>query len=123
MVEPQRAAATVISLDGEFDFASRERLNDAFSAALRSPLIVVDLGLATYIDSTVLGCLLGLSKAATEAGSTFVIVGASAFARRLFTVTALEKVFDIRNTLRDAIPTEAANLGSIERIRIVETDH
>jgi anti-sigma B factor antagonist len=94
MLQPQPLGTTVVSLEGGFDFSSRQRITDAFLLAVSSPLVVVDLGQATYIDSTVLGCLLTLHKSAKAAGNSLVIAGASPFARRLFTITGLEKVFE-----------------------------
>lgn len=96
-----RASVLVIELEGEFDLAERDRLTDAFKVAHSSPIVVVNLEKATYIDSTVLGCLVALRKATRERGASLYLVGLRSHVLRLFEVTGLGEIFDIRASLSD----------------------
>ena len=91
----------VVRLDGEFDLAERERLTDAFGIAQSAQLVVVNLQKTTYIDSTVLQCLVVLHAATEKRGAKLVFVGAQGSVLRLFEICELHKIFDIRSTLND----------------------
>ena len=53
---------TIFSLVGEFDLSQRARLHEAFGQAMGQVTVIIDLTSATYIDSTVLGCLIRFRK-------------------------------------------------------------
>jgi anti-anti-sigma factor len=60
-------------------------------------LAVVDVSQLTYLDSTILGGLVGLRKAMALNGKAGLvhIIGASSHIRRLFEVTGLATIFDL----------------------------
>ncbi|MGA7094763.1 MAG: STAS domain-containing protein [Candidatus Cybelea sp.] len=95
------ASVLVIELEGELDLADRDRVTDAFKVAHNSPIVVVNLEKATYIDSTVLGCLVALRKATQERGASLFLVGLRSDVLRLFEVTGLREIFDVRASLSD----------------------
>jgi anti-sigma B factor antagonist len=95
------ASVLVIELEGEFDLAERDRVTDAFKVAHNSPMVVVNLEKAAYIDSTVLGCLVALRKATRERGARLFLVGLRSHVLRLFEVTGLREIFDVRASLSD----------------------
>lgn len=113
----QRAVTSifVIQLDGEFDLAERDRIADAFAVAHSSPIVVVNLTKTLYIDSSVLGCLVELRKATQERGADLFLVGLRPGVLRIFEITGLDELFEIRSTLGD-IP-ESHN-STIRRLTI-----
>ena len=94
------AAATVfmIHLEGEFDLAERHRLTDAFAIAQSAGAIFVDLSQCTFIDSSVLQCLVALHQACLKRGVELVLTAPHDAVSRLLEITQLDKVFDIRST-------------------------
>jgi anti-anti-sigma factor len=120
MVRGSIARTTIVTLDGEFDLAERGRMDDAFHAALESPLIVLDCERTRYIDSTALGCILRARKAAVAKGSEMIVVAPSPNIRHLFEVCGLAEVVDIRESLADIDGEQLASGGSfIQRIELV----
>ncbi|HYL27697.1 MAG TPA: STAS domain-containing protein [Candidatus Nitrosotalea sp.] len=95
------AKAFVIQLEGEFDLSERERLTDAFSVPRSAPAVVVDLKRTTYIDSTVLSCLVSLDMATKERGGRLFIVGASPAISRILAITSLDKRLNVLASLSD----------------------
>jgi anti-anti-sigma factor len=89
----------VIQLEGDFDFAERERLTDAFSIVSGASIVAVNLARATYIDSSVLECLVDLRFATQKRGARLILTGVRGSVLRLFQITELHKVFDIRDGL------------------------
>ena len=87
---------SVVTMTGEFDLGDsddlritlRDHLNNGFS----SPLII-DLTAVTFMDSTVLGVLVGARKLATERKVPVVLVGASGAVRRLLQITQVDRAF------------------------------
>jgi anti-anti-sigma factor len=101
----------VIQLEGEFDFAERERLTDAFAIASSAPIVALNLTRATYIDSSVLECLLALRLATRKRGARLILTGVRGAVLRLFQITELHNLFDIQDALGDAA-------GSGEQVRL-----
>ena len=99
----------VIQLEGEFDIAERTRLLDAFAIAEAAPLAVVNFERTTYIDSSVLECLIALKVAREKQGSDLVLVGIREPVRRIFELTRVDSFFDIRPSLRDLRIDEAVH--------------
>jgi anti-sigma B factor antagonist len=97
-VEPLEHA-TVVTLSGELDAYDAPSLRAAFAelAGGRSKLVVVlDLSAVTFLDSTVLGTIVGLLRRVREGGGELRVVLPEGTARRIFEVTALEQALDVR---------------------------
>jgi anti-anti-sigma factor len=103
---------------GEFDLAQRDRLADAFAVAGGSDRVVVDLGDASYIDSTVLSELINLRTELAKRSRTLVLVRANGSVRRLLDVSQLGALFEVRAQLEDAIDQDEP----AQRIVLVATD-
>jgi len=87
------ASVTVL---GEIDFSNADEIAQAFRDAVvqwSPPVLQVDLGAATFIDSTGLGALIEGYRAATERNSRFAVVNVSPSFRRVLTVTGLCELF------------------------------
>ena len=75
--------------------------------ALRPTEITLDLHAVTFVDSSGLGVLVGALKRLRESdGERFVIVGAQDAVNRVFSVTGLDTLFDLRDS-SGATPSDA----------------
>jgi anti-anti-sigma factor len=111
--------ATIVALDGEFDLAQRGRVIDAFEAAANASLVVVDLERASYIDSTVLSCLIRLRSDVAERGGTLVLASLQPMVKRLFEIAGLAALFETRSTLDDVRGEYGLEDNAIRRIEVV----
>lgn len=88
--------AQVVSLQGELDaFVApelRERLRLAIEAASGGEL-VVDLAHVTFLDSTILGALVGALRRMRETGGDLRLVYPQHPADRIFELTGLDALF------------------------------
>ncbi|WP_306210531.1 STAS domain-containing protein [Actinoplanes sp. RD1] len=85
-----------VSVLGEIDYSNADEVAQGIRDALGkwSPeRVQIDLGGATFIDSTGLGALIEGYRAATEAESRFVVVNPSDSFRRVLSVTGLSELF------------------------------
>jgi anti-sigma B factor antagonist len=102
-------ATAVVTLRGELDAHDASRLRELFSAAVTEleaasrPCLVVDLTGVAFLDSTALGTIIGAVRRVREAGGELRIVLPETAARRIFEITGLDEVLDVR-------PTRAAAL-------------
>lgn len=104
----------VLELRGEHDIASAPELRAAFETALAEhPGFVADLTPASFIDSTVLGVLLGARAQARERGRGFaVLLGTDGelAVRRIIEVTGLAPILPVHETREAA--TAAAGVAA-----------
>ena len=83
---------TVVSLAGEIDMSTVQRLATAVDEVLASEpsaRVVLDLAGVTFCDSQGLGTLVVLSRKATMAQSYLVLVNVGAFLIRVLDITGL----------------------------------
>jgi anti-sigma B factor antagonist len=67
--------------------------------------LIVDLSKATAFDSTALGVMIGILKRMRELDGSLVIVCPKCTIRRVFEITGLDKIFEIVNTIEEAVET------------------
>lgn len=96
---------TVVAVAGEVDVATaptlRERLDETIGQS--GSLVVVDLGGVTFIDSTALGVLIGaLNRSAAEGGVLRLVISEPRIIK-IFEITGLTELFDIRSSRQEAI--------------------
>ena len=96
-----RTNAMIFRLEGEFDLAEQERLTDAFAIATSVPLVVLDLEKADFIDSTILRCIVQLRADTHRRGAQLLLVALNKQVGRLFEVTQIDRIFDIRGSLAE----------------------
>lgn len=87
-----------VAVLGEIDFTNADEVAQALRDALADwspPVLLVDLGAATFMDSTGLGALIEGYRATTEHDSRFVVTNPSATFRQVLTVTGLCELFGI----------------------------
>jgi len=92
---------------------NEERATVDFSAELKEDLIhkieeenknvIVDLGLAEFVDSSFLGTLVAGLKKATMKSGDLKIVGLQSPVRAMFELTRLYRIFDIFDSVDDAL--------------------
>ncbi|WP_029767526.1 anti-sigma factor antagonist [Haloglycomyces albus] len=90
---------TVVAVNGEIDLQTKDVLTAEVESALaRHPQrIVLDLEGVTFCDSTGLGTLVVLNRAAAKARAVLILTGVGEFLRRLLSVTGTTDHFIIRN--------------------------
>jgi anti-sigma B factor antagonist len=91
----------VIVARGEIDLATSPILRSELAVVLtnRPDEIVLDLRRVSFVDSSGLGVLVGALKRLREAGGErFVIVGAHDAVRKIFSITGLNTLFDLRES-------------------------
>jgi len=99
----------IITLRGEVDAHDAPRLRDLFAAAVDAlgssgtPRLVLDLSTLEFLDSTALGTMIGALRRVREAGGEMTVVLPETTARRIFEVTGLDAVLDVRPTLDAAV--------------------
>ncbi len=97
----------VLRLRGEHDLYTAPPLREGITSLLdEGAPVVVDLTAATFIDSSILGVLLGGLRRAREGGGSFVLVlaaDAEPTVRRIFEVTGLLSVFSIHPSTAEAV--------------------
>lgn len=90
-------ATRVVRLEGELDaFVApqlREQLGSAIEDAAQDGMLVVDLARVTFLDSTILGALVGALRRMREAGGELKLVYPPHPASRIFELTGLDTLF------------------------------
>ena len=105
---------TVVHLGGEIDVYTaplvREKLDEQIQGGRTR--LVVDLTDVTFLDSTGLGVLVGRLKLARTRGGSMRLVGKDDRVLKVFSITGLDKVFEIHPDLDAALAAgEAAPPG------------
>ena len=113
VVDRATGGVPVVVVHGEHDVYTAPSLREQLSTLVEdgSP-VVVDLTPATFIDSSILGVLLGGLRRAREHESGFaLVIGESSepTVRRIFEVTGLFPVFPVFATREEAVEAAQAN--------------
>ncbi|HKU81822.1 MAG TPA: STAS domain-containing protein, partial [Candidatus Tumulicola sp.] len=85
-------------------------------------LVIVDFEEATYIDSTVLECLVALELATRKRNARLVLVGVGHLLQRIFLISGLDRYFNIRRSLsdvREARRSEASQITLVAQAHAV----
>lgn len=105
-VERPSAGCRVVVAGGEIDLHTAPRLRKRIHEVLAEPGItqlVIDLSGATFIDSSALGVLVGALKRMKEADGRLDIVLPTSPLRRIFEITALDRVLVLHETRAEAL--------------------
>ena len=96
---------TVVDVAGEVDLYTAPRLEEALAKATgrTPPLIVVNLGRTTYLDSTALRVLTSVFKRVRERDGEMAIAEVQPKIAKLFTLTGLDQVLSLCPTEREAL--------------------
>ena len=92
----------IVTLAGKLDVSDVEKLRPQFEHIDQGTgWVIVDVTDVSFMDSSVLGILVQARTVATGAGRSVCLVGASRNVLRLFSVTNLDTVFPMFDTLGD----------------------
>ena len=87
-------AVHVVALVGELDAFHAPRLREELHGVIAEhPTVLLDLSAVTFLDSTILGVLVGALRRAREEGGELQVVLPTGPARRIFELTNLDQVF------------------------------
>jgi len=106
-LERDRRAMIVVG-SGELDAFAAPDLGSAFAELRGERFVVADFDRVTFMDSTALGLIVRASRELAETGIALRIVLPSGSARRIFEITALDRVLPVAET-RLAALAELAN--------------
>jgi anti-sigma B factor antagonist len=105
-IEIPRDGCRVIAASGEIDAHTAPSLRACIHAVLAETGVehlVIDLSSATFLDSSALGVLVGALKRMRTLGGRVDIVLPSAPLRRIFEITALDRVLALHETRASAL--------------------
>ena len=111
-------AGSVIRIEGRATMRESPALRSAAEAALDAGAIVWDLSECEYLDSTMLGCLIGVRKLAEQRGRRMDIVADGSQQVKLFSTSSLHKYFEFL----DAAPAIQGLWLAIEPERVDNTE-
>jgi anti-sigma B factor antagonist len=104
-----REDVTVVHVGGEIDVYTapvlREHLDEHITQGRHQ--LVVDLGAVSFMDSTGLGVLVGRLKLVRVKNGTLRLVCSSERILKVFSITGLDKVFQIFASVDDAVAAAA----------------
>jgi anti-sigma B factor antagonist len=106
----RREGFTILSPQGEIDFATGPQLKDAITELLVAGEVdlVVDLLAVDFIESTGLGALIGGRRRAHALKGSLVLVCTEDQMLKIFRITGLDKVFQIHDTVDAAVGSTSA---------------
>lgn len=120
-----RTLAFVIKLEGEFDFSDYDRLREAFSIPSSANVVAVDLRSTSYVDSSVLKCLVELRRRTLDRGARLLLAGLTPSVKRIFDVCHFRELFEIRENFgelsRSAFGTDDVRMLTVVS-RIADID-
>ena len=95
----------VVALGGEIDLHTAPRLDEELFGAIGdgAERLLVDLGGATFVDSTVLGVLLRAHRRLDDRGGRLVIVSDDPRILRTLELTGLDRTLSVERSLTETI--------------------
>ncbi len=106
-------AVPVVGVSGEVDVYAAPALREGLTELLNSGRsVVVDLTDVGFLDSTGLGALVAARTTASENGATLPLVCTHQRILKLFTITGLDGVFKIHDTVDAAVASLSADASA-----------
>lgn len=101
----QEGAWAVLEVEGEVDIFTAPKLRERLVGLIDSgrTRVLVDLDRVSFMDSTGLGTLVGGLKRIKEADGTLALVCTSRPVLRLLTITGLNAVFPVHDSVGAAV--------------------
>jgi anti-sigma B factor antagonist len=96
-------AAAVVAASGELDAYAAPDLETELEGVRGEPRIVVDLSQVSFLDSTALGLLVRFTQERARDGADVRIVVPAGPARRIFEITALDRILPLADTRLTAV--------------------
>lgn len=101
----------LVTLRGEIDAFTAPSLRDDLHKLVDergAETVVIDLSAVTFLDSSALGALVGVLRRLRERDGRLLIVPPDNAAARIFELTGLDAVLDLRETRDEAISAASA---------------
>jgi len=101
-----REGWVIVALAGEFDLGDGDALSEYFRVAMveSPPRVVVDLSRATFLDSSILGALVGANKEACARSGSFRLAGADDISvRDVLAITQVDAALGLYDDVDQAI--------------------
>ena len=95
----------IVQVQGEIDFATAPWLADALAAARPACTLVVDLSQCRYLDSSAINVLASAWRARSAAFR--VVVPPHLPVRRVFSITGMESLLGVEDSLDDALRADS----------------
>lgn len=107
--EQTPGGAHVVAVSGEVDIFTAPDLKKTITAAIESGtrLLVIDLTLTRFLDSTALGVLIGAVKRLRPLDGRMAIVNTEPSTAKTFQITGLDRIFTIVATREEALEAVA----------------
>ena len=95
--DSQQSVATIIDLSGEINAFAEDDLNTAYAEAevFDTPVIVLNFGQVTYINSTGIALIVALLARARKTGRRLAVYGLSDHYEDIFRITRLSDFMSI----------------------------
>lgn len=96
--------AVVVRVAGELDYATTPRLLDA--VAKQPPAgasVILDAHALTFCDSSALGAMIAMRRAAVDAGGGFFVTGVQRQVMSALRVTSLDQLLQVRDDVAVAL--------------------
>ena len=108
-----RRGCVIVSVAGEVDLGTATQLSEHTVAAMqeRGPNMVLDLSAVTFMDSTGLKVLLACQRRTRLAGGELGLSGPAHSVGRVLSVTGLDQVFVIRDTVDETVDALAGTIA------------
>ncbi|MBN1609545.1 MAG: STAS domain-containing protein [Polyangiaceae bacterium] len=105
----QEGSITIVEIEGRFDAVSAPQMKLELHQLIEGgkTRIVVDLDGMDFIDSAGLGVLVSCLRRTAAEGGDLRLAGVPPFCRSIFELTRLTRVFDVTQTLADAVESLA----------------
>jgi anti-sigma B factor antagonist len=104
-VEAAQTGAAIVRLDGRLDLVSsgdaKQQMVEAVERGQRR--LVVDMANVDFVDSSGLGAIIGVLKAARQAGGDLRIARATSQLRSILKLTMLDRVLRPYETVEEAL--------------------
>jgi anti-sigma B factor antagonist len=105
----------VVRLVGEHDISTAPEVRRALNAASSAPLVVLDLGPTTFLDSTILGVFVAAWKRVRVRGGRITAVNAHHQVAQVLSITKLDTMLVLSGTQDSPLDEELrALLGPTE---------
>jgi anti-sigma B factor antagonist len=105
-IRPHTDAVIAVLSQPRMDDAIIEQMQEQVTAAAaQGPAlpVILDMSQVEYVPSMGLGALVGLMRRLRQDGHRFLLAGLQPEIRKLFAITRLDKLFEFRSNIDDAL--------------------
>jgi anti-sigma B factor antagonist len=109
IVLDREAGSAIVRATGELDAFVAPDLSSAFAEMRAEPRVLADLAGVSFMDSTALGLLVRAARELEANEARFRVVLPTGSARRIFEITALDRVLPVAEDREAALEELAAS--------------